>query len=232
MLSEQDIHLIQAYVTDQLDNIQQQAVEKRIKEDAVFGQEAFFQYLVQVAAYEYVDDMAKGSSAEWQKSQAGLAKARSIVEQLGDDLFLGEEINYDAIDIDIDVPPTYSLDIDMYKPLEIYEKRLVSANKRSGRHKKKLLTIFHPKNSSDVIDGNLMIEIANKLNQVVTISIYNNYDDEILTKILEFPPQKQKIDVSSLKPGRYYVKFKTQEYEVAFCRFFVKKLLVPPRFTS
>ncbi len=220
MLSEQEIQLISDYITGALDTVKRQEVEQRIRQDAVFRKEAFFQRLIQEATLEYVK----------QKSESGLEEARSIVEKLGDDLFAGEEVNYDDIEVDIDIEPTYSLEelINMFKPLKKYERRLAGISRSRGQ--KKLLNIISPENGADIITGILVVEIATKLESDVEMSIYNNEEDKVLNEKLSMSAQKHKVDISSLKMGRYYLRFKTKGYETTLKSFFVKKKFMPPQF--
>ncbi len=218
MLSNQDQQLIQQYLHQQLSSNEQQAVVNRIQADANFRQEMLMAKLILKAS----------QSLAQENSATGLQKAKELAQQLGDDLFLGNDpAEAEDWEIDVDVRPTYSLNelLQMFQPIGHYERQLAGKT-RSGRGGRQL-PMVKPENGEDY-PQTLPITFSEAISTTLTISIYNS-QDEIIVEQEEVLDKEEttSIDTTHLAPGRYYLKVRATGYVMSLRSFFIQKGLMP-----
>ncbi len=233
---EKELELMRLYFNGKLKGKALAEFEQKLKENKAFKQRVFIEKMVFETAYELFSDST--TSIEESHSSIGLQKAKSLAEELEDDLFMGQEASWQNIEVDVDIEPVYTLDelLAFFKPIEHFE----TANRRSqsvlsGEGLDNL--VKKPSAGIDCQTLQLDFELKEVIPIDLELTIFNNQEEILLTQIIEANTLSFHVSLLFLKTkvGKYYWRLKAntrdriirKRYKSIVRSFFLNKSLNP-----
>ncbi|MFK7903951.1 MAG: hypothetical protein AB8B69_02455 [Chitinophagales bacterium] len=232
---EKELELMRLYFNGKLKGKALASFEQKMRADEALRQRVFVEKMVFEAAYEL---FAETPTAIGNASMAGLQKAKSLAEELEEDLFGEEGDSWQDIAVDIDVEPVYTLKelLAFFKPIEHFE----SANRRSqsvGSAEGLDDLVKQPSTGLDCKAAELNFELKEAVPIDLELTILNNQEDILLTQIIEANTLIFNVSLSFLqsKIGKYYWRLKAntrdrgirKQYKSVIRSFFLNKGLNP-----
>ena len=231
LTQEQDLENMRLYFNEQLKGESLKVFEQKLKDDSDFKQRVFIETMVFKASQELFNPQNA-------ISKKGLQKAKTLVDELQDDLFDEPSNFWEGIEVDIDIEPVYSLQelLAFFKPIEHFE--ATNRRSQSTANQKGLDTLVKsPQKEVDCPDFLLNFELEASLPFDLELSIFDNQENILHTQIIEANTLSFKASLAFLegKVGKYYWRLKAntrdrnirKKYKSVVRSFFVYKGLNP-----
>lgn len=214
MEKRNNIDWIRDYLSGKLSPTEAINLEKKIESDSKLKELYVSERLIYLGAVKNADKRSKNA----------MLKARKLVNELEEDLFL--DTTPDDTFVDIDIEPVFSLEelLKMFQPFTQYENKILSVQ-RTSAIEQKTIDLKSPENDFEPIVY-LNVKWGTITEEPIKLSILNNQDETIFSSTLE-NTKTVKIDVSTFRPGCYYLKLRSKGYSMELRRFFIKKHLSP-----
>lgn len=184
-MSEQDILLIQQYLSGELQNIVLANFEQRLQTDPEFRKTVFSQQFV-----------------EWSLRPHPLLKAKQIIEALGDDLWTADEKKSLS-----DTPPvTYTLDelLALFEPIkEMVEQAVTRSSSPDSTNKMQALVML-PEDGIDCRNRQLTFDFEELTPFPIAVTVFDNREHALLSDTIQEGVYEHTVLLDDFKPGWYY----------------------------